>query len=368
MLKLSGKRRIFSLQNSYNNVGRRRHRSSETEGPFILALFNPTLRMNTEFIIWFLLALPLLFGGCRHKDVIYDASPNLRVSLVFDWRNAPDAAPKSMAAYFFPMSTSLPIDYQGDVIRFIFPDISGGPIRLPFGYFTALGMNSDNTDWAVLRNTEGVESFEVCTCEAEALTVLGVPVHSLPRKEGSTERMVKTPGMTWGCRTDDILLRPSMTKTEKKIVLYPEERVCHYTVDIYNVKNLQYLVGEEIDASLSGMAEGHIIGKNQASATQATMSVVMTKDVKDSSLHSEFLTFGVRPDASPDHILKVYTILEDGSKWIYNADVTDQIAKAPDPLHVHIVLRSLEFPQPILSGGIVPDVDEWQSVNIDLKM
>ncbi|MDE5877163.1 MAG: DUF5119 domain-containing protein [Muribaculaceae bacterium] len=324
--------------------------------------------MNLKFIICLLLSFPLLLGSCHHKDLIYDASPNLRVRLVFDWQNAPDASPESMAAYFFPVTTSLPIDYEGEAIRFIFPDISGGTIRLPFGYFAALGMNSDNTDWAVLRNAEGLESFEVCTGEAESLAVLGVPVHSLPRKEGSNERIVKTPGMTWGCRTDDILLRPSMTDAEKEIVLYPEERVCHYTVDIYNVKNLQYLTGEEVDASLSGMAEGHVVGKNQASATQATMSMVMTKDLKDSSLHSEFLTFGVRPDASPDHILKVYTILEDGSKWIYNADVTDQVAKAPDPQHVHIVLRSLEFPQPIVSGGLVPDVDEWQSVNIDIKM
>ncbi len=322
--------------------------------------------MKTELIIRLLLLLPLLLGSCRHKDLIYDASPNMRVNLVFDWRKAPNANPESMMAYFFPMEASLPIDYQGEAIRFVFPDINGGTIRLPFGSFGALGMNADNTDWAVLRNIGDIEAFEIATGETEALEVLGVPVHALPRKEGSTEKVVKTPGMTWGARTDSVLLRPSMT--EKEIVLYPEERVCHYWVDIYNVKNLQYLTGEEIDASLSGMAESHLVGKNQASATQATMTFVMNKDVKESALHAQFLTFGVRPDTTPEHILKVYTILEDGSKWVYNADVTKQVTSAPDPRNVHIVLRGLEFPQPIVSGGLIPDVDEWQSVNIDIKM
>ena len=75
------------------------------------------------------------------------------------------------------------------------------------------------------------------------------------------------------------------------------------------------------------------------------------------------------PSARKTHTLTVYAVLSDESKWYYTYDVTDQIHSAPDRRDVHIVLDGLPLPKPIVNGGgFQPDVDDWQSVNVDIEM
>lgn len=79
------------------------------------------------------------------------------------------------------------------------------------------------------------------------------------------------------------------------------------------------------------------------------------------------LTFGHK--AGNNHTLTVYAVLADGSKWYYAYDVTDQIHSAPDPRNVHIVLDGLPLPKPIVNGGgFQPEVEDWQTVPIDIEM
>lgn len=69
------------------------------------------------------------------------------------------------------------------------------------------------------------------------------------------------------------------------------------------------------------------------------------------------------------HKLTIYLFLTDGTKWYYTYDVTDQVSKAPDPHHVHIAVSGLTLPEPMLTGGgLMPDVKDWNDVNIDISM
>lgn len=308
-----------------------------------------------------MLAVAAGLTGCNHKDLILEHDHSVEIDVVFDWRNAPDADPASMSLYMYAPDGRTPL-------RYMFANRDGGEVIVPYGTYSGIGLNSDDTDWAHTRNTDSADGFEVYTSEADELTAYGLDAVTVPRARGAeSERMVATPGMLWSDRVDNIEL-PEET-TYKVITLYPQEAVCHYTVDILDVANLSFLHGTDIDGSISGMSESYLHGKEKASDTSVTMPFVLSMDEDEKSLHAEFLTFGESPDTDNQHMLSVYMILTDGSKWHYTFDVTSQVHDAPDPRHVHIVVHGLTLPHPISSsGGFRPNVNDWQTEHISLSM
>lgn len=78
----------------------------------------------------------LAVASCEHKDLCYDHSHTIDVEVVFDWRNASEAAPESMSLYLFPTN-------GGEALRYEFTDCGGGTIRVPVGNYGALCLNSD---------------------------------------------------------------------------------------------------------------------------------------------------------------------------------------------------------------------------------
>ena len=88
-----------------------------------------------------------------------------------------------------------------------------------------------------------------------------------------------------------------------------------------------------------------------------------------SKITGQFYTFGHHEDNQERHMMLFYAWLEDGSKYYYTYDVTDQIHAAPDKRHVHIIIEGLEFPQPIGNGsGFDVDVDDWIIIEEDILM
>ncbi len=303
-----------------------------------------------------------LFSSCRHKDLYMEDSMTSRLEVVFDWRNAPEADPSSMALYLYDEDGTSPM-------RFIFSNKTGGEIKAPFGMHNAICMNADNTNWARMRNKDNISTMEILTLDAESLSAQRIGTRSVPRAEGTEdERIAQTPGMLWGSRENNIGIYPhSGTQT---ITMYPVEAVCHYTVDVYDVENLDKASSGSVDATLSGMAEGYCHGTESATDNHVSMAFTLNSDGSHNSLHGEFLTFGECPSLNLKHYLTIYTVLSDGSGWYKSFDVTDQVANAPDPRHVHIVVRGLPLPEPPSDGGtkLSADVNEWQEVNISLQM
>lgn len=320
--------------------------------------------MKNTKIISVLAMISLLFGAssCRHKDLSYEQNRNSRLNVIFDWNKAPDANPASMAFYLYSSE-------NGDnPIRYIFQDNTGGYITTISGNYHALCLNADLTDWAVISGEPEIDEYEISTLDAESLGVTGFPAAAIPRApKAETERMAKTPGMLWADRLNDIYLPASYdTKT---ITMTPVEKICHYTVDVYDSGDIS-LYKNGIDATLSGMAEGYNIGTDKGSAATVTHPFILKPLTSENSLHSEFLTFG---DAAsqPEHNVSLYMIDGKGGAYNYNVDVTDQIRNARDPRHVHIIIRGVDLPDPGDGGtpmGLLPDVNDWETVNITLKM
>ena len=99
-----------------------------------------------------------------------------------------------------------------------------------------------------------------------------------------------------------------------------------------------------------------------------TLPFEATHDGK-STITADFLTFGPPAGAPGKHLLRIYVQLPDGKKVYYTFDVTDQVRHAPDPRNVHIVLDGLTLPKPLAIGsGFRPTVDDWQEVEVPLRM
>lgn len=190
----------------------------------------------------------LAVASCEHKDLCYDHSHTIDVEVVFDWRNASEAAPESMSLYLFPTN-------GGEALRYEFTDCGGGTIRVPVGNYGALCLNSD-TENVTYRNTDQKTTFEVSTRTTDllsGLSALGVRSDGVPRADGTeTERVALPPDELWSDCTEGIELK--QTAAAQTIVLYPELSVCRYTVEIRNAENLKYVSG--ISGSLSSLAGG----------------------------------------------------------------------------------------------------------------
>lgn len=309
-----------------------------------------------------LVSIVISLSSCRHKDLYMEEDMTSELQVVFDWRNATEANPSSMALYLFEEDGHSPM-------RFIFSDIHGGRIKAPFGLRHAICMNADNTDWARLRNTDNIENMEIYTSDVDDPAEATVRASSVPRPEGTeNERMASTPGMLWGSRSNNISITPHSGM--QTITLYPQELVCHYIVDVYDVENLEGVQSSNVDATLSGMAEAYSHGQQSSTDTPATMRIALSANSEEESLHGEFLTFGECPVTKVKHWLTLYMVLKDGSKWYHSFDVTDQVSNAPDPTHVHIIVRGIRLPDTPGNGNteLSTEVDEWQDVNINLSM
>lgn len=321
--------------------------------------------MKARLMIPILASVAMILSSCRHKDIDFKVDDRSEVYIAFDWSRAPDADPTSMMVYFYPTTDEDPLLYT-------FGNKNGGKIAIPYGYYTGLCLNGDNTDWSWIRHTEDPELFEVYTRDAESLEGNDIVSRSVPRAEGTeNERMAKTPRMIWSDRRDNINLDNYSFAEEniKTITFYPDEAVCHYTVDIVDIEHSEYLHNAVVDATISGMAEGYLQGKRKATDVAVTMPFTLKPENQGKSLHSEFLTFGECNSASHRHLLTVYVYLTDGTKWYHTFDVTNQVTTAQDTRHVHIIIHGLDLPKPIGSGsGFNPDVNGWNEININLNM
>lgn len=304
----------------------------------------------------------MLMTSCRHKDLYMEEEMTSELQVKFDWSNAPEANPESMALYLYEEDGHSPM-------RYIFSNSTGGLIKAPFGTHHAICMNADNTDWACMRNHENIETMEIYTMDANEIGSRDDDATSIPRPEGTeNERIAATPGMMWSNRSNDIKIVPHSGM--QTITMYPKEAVCHYTVDVYDVKNLDGIESSAVDATLSGMAEGFNHGQQTATDNTVSFKFDLKGNASEENLHGEYLTFGECPTTVAKHYLTLYMVLNDGSKWYHSFDVTDQVSKASDPTHVHIIVRGLDLPhaQSDKDSDASIDVNEWQEFDIDLKM
>jgi hypothetical protein len=301
-----------------------------------------------------LLAL-LVLTACEHKELCYDHHHYQTVEVHFDWSQAPDASPAGMVLYFYDMEGAL------NVQRFDLSGRDGGQIGVTPGRYTVLFYNND-TEFTLFRGTATFEEHQAYTAEQSMSNAFSRNEEEFPRAYAANERVLSCPDMIWGCTATDV-------KVDEKgvtvLTFSPHELVAVYSYEIRNVVNVTAL--EYFGGLLSGMANSITLSSESTRSEVATVPFV-SDHVEDNTLLGEFYTFGAASDEDAKNILTLYVWMRDGQRWYYNFDVTDQVATADDPMHVHLVIDGLELPLPLNDSGYSAGVDDWQTDNVDVEI
>lgn len=299
----------------------------------------------------------LVFSSCEHKDLCYDHPHTVPFRVLFDWREAPEASPASMSLYLFPP--------HGKSIRNEFTDAAGGELRAAYGRYDVLCVNSD-TEAVEYRNTERYETFEVTTRTTTlfpGLSSLGVRAPAPPMAPGTEdERIAAAPDMLWCDRRAGF----SLSAEDHLLTLYPSAAVGRCTVEIRHAENLEHTTA--LSASLSGLGGGVLPGAERLSGERVTVPFEVSVAEDQTTLTGVLTIFGHCPAERTSHILTLYAVLSDGSKWYYTYDVTEQIHSASDQRDIRILLEGLPLPAPDPGGGFDPSVGDWEEVDVDIDM
>ncbi|MDE6741728.1 MAG: DUF5119 domain-containing protein [Muribaculaceae bacterium] len=319
--------------------------------------------------------LPLILGcifmieeGCTHKDLNEDAHTTLadNVEVIFDWSKTPTKEAKTMVLYLYSEEHEM-MDY-----RFNNPD--GGTIRTYAGSHTTICHSNDDPYGHHLRNHNSHEGFEIFTDETGVLVGQGISTRGIPRAKGTEEEPLRnTPSMIYGAQNRDVNLKVSAL--QQKLLLYPEELICRYSVEFVDVENLRN-ANMRIDATISSLAGGYCPGIMMPTSEAVSHTFTLTSDLEHNSLASSFLTFGLPQGEELPHKICLYIALKDRTGAFYTFDVSDQVNKAPDPRNVKIKVYGLKLPEipddppapPQGEGGISIEVDTWDTYHYDLKV
>lgn len=207
-------------------------------------------------------AILLLLSACVHKDLVDDEFGPVvppptpppagasEVEVIFDWAKAPEADVKSMALFMYPE--------QRDVVQHWFNNSTGGIIKAHSCPHTAVCINNDNTFDVLVKDHEQHETLRIMTTESTVLTAQSISTRSIPRPVGTEyEPLCETPPLCYGTHRRDIVVES--TDEKQTVVMYPEELICRYYVDIVDVKNLKN-ADLRIDGTISSLANGYYPG------------------------------------------------------------------------------------------------------------
>ncbi len=293
----------------------------------------------------------------RTRELCYDHTHTVDVEVVFDWKNAPDAAPETMSLYLFSEGGRFAAALR----------IHRPPRRYDSGADGRLRrFGAEQRHRAALfRNMGRRETFETYTrAEADLLATLRVHSDDAPRAEGTQdERVVAEPDMLWCDDAEGIELEREVAG--QTVTLFPSRSVRRYTVEIRNAENLKYVKG--LSGSLSGMARGLLLDGKVPTDEAATIPFAAAPTQDLTGITGGLFAFGPSSQRDGVHKLVIYAVLENGEKWYYTYDVTQQVREAPDPYDVHILLDGLPLPKPLVSGGgFRPGVEGWNEIFIDI--
>jgi hypothetical protein len=337
---------------------------------------------HTLHILRIIMAL-LLFTSCEHKDLCLHHPHATRLKVAFDWSDAPEATPRGMCVYFYPIE-------GGSGSRFDFNGTEGGYVNLKVGRYRAICYNND-TESVLFHSTDSYTNHGAYTREGNVLEPLyGNTAQYAPRaKNTENERVVICPDMMWGSIIFDIEVldngvtytceplynsngnndtRGFVSNDEHIITFYPHEVVCTYTYEIRNVQNLKHVA--QMSGTLSSMA-GALTFSNEELGRECVTLPFESTLYDASTVTGQFYTFGHHLDNTLDHRMVFYVVMDDGAKYCFkdteNLNVTQQIHDAPNHRHVHLIIDGLELPQPIENGhGFKPSVDDWGVVEEDI--
>lgn len=315
--------------------------------------------MKARYLFFAVLAL----GSCDAdlRELCYNHNHVGDVNLTFDWQKAPQINAKGMTALFYNQNLA-----SSEPERYDFSGNQGGKARLSMGTYSALAYNND-TETILLRGMDSENTIEAYTRYSSIEEGTRVARSGMPRGGAEDEPVILEPDPICCKLSAPFPIEMDQAQT---ITLQPELRYRNVTVTITDVPNLQYT--SQFGGSLTGLAPSVNMSTGKVGVGRVTEAFTGTA-VDESTLVFHVRIFGHCAEAANQHILTIYAVLADGSKWYCPINVTDQMhdgAQNPDEdEEINILLSDLPIPKPIVNGsGFQPTVDGWQSIEINVTM
>lgn len=313
-------------------------------------------------VLILLFSVVTLLAGCTHKELCEDHGHIVEIDVVFDWTNAADASPESMSLYLFSEDGTNPQRYE-------LMGRDGGRIKISKGIYHAICFNGDTHNIECI-NRDNLSTFLIRSKDADDVTVsTGWGFSSVGLSTAMTskdERLTREPDMLWVGDINDIVIDESC----QPIVLTPEPSVMQIKITILNAENLSN--ASAIVGTLSGLADGILASGQSLNEATATIPFEVSMAKEASTLYTEFNAFGDCKNSDKSHYLDLFVLLKDGSIWKYSYDVTQEMHNDQNygTKTINITLDGLPIPklEDVGSGGFVPTIDGWESVDIDIQM
>ena len=305
--------------------------------------------MKRSLSLLFLVAsfiMMITLEGCNHKDLLADYSGTSQVNMLYDWSRAtgnPD--PAHVDLYLYPGQGGAP-NYQQT-------PKTGVTLVLPADTYTGFAFATDSGSLQI-NDTGNKDACTITTKDEDILAPLGQPSGSVPRPAGTeNERVAMTPDPAWAGHTDGFTV-PG-TDEELTHTIYMEDLYVTYHVTVSDVNGIEAL--KAVSGALTGLAGGIYPATGKLTDEKVTMPFAVEKYPQESSLKSQFLAFGDCPGAPGTHILALYAFLENGEKYMFTFDVTDQVHAQKGQKDIYINVSGIDLKDPLDSFGAT--VDGW---------
>ncbi len=325
---------------------------------------NGIARMKSLLPIWrarhfaaFVLSM-LLLAGCEQRELCYDHSHSSNVRLVFDWSEAPDADPKTMVVYFFPVDNSQPtrVELSGNGVA----ARSGfdANVKVPAGMYYIVCHNGETEN--NIESGSAFSDYHLTTYDDKLLSPMNRSDNA-PRPDNTDKQLVRAQASRlYGYTTPEPMLLETTKGKSTVIVLTPRRKSATVNVRIDNVSNM--VAGMEFCGIISGLAEGWYPSADRPGGREVIVPMLLVPD-GTSSLKGTAEIFGDNAPHDIQHMFRLYTSV----KYYYDFDVTDQIHSATDPYNIDITLSGVTLPE--INDGMGVSVKDWgESVNVDIGM
>lgn len=306
----------------------------------------------------------LLAVSCEYKQLCMDHNHGANVTLAFDWSRCEHPQQRMSVE----CNTNDGLSRQ----RYSFEDCNGGSVRLQEGTWTALGWNENSSLMLSYEAGAGrsAERYPIASCRTSSLTE-GTQISTRTQmpmaSQAEGQRVLLHPDPIWSGLSGECRV-PQMHRMTME--MHKRSTTIHITIN--HVTNLRY--SGEFGAALSSLSSGLRLENGRQQGEAVTMAIPLEKQ-GTSTLTGTLECFGHSPETrngaehTIPHILTVYAMLGDGTKWYSSMDVTSQLHSAGDEPEIYLEINGLPLPKPIVNGsGFMPEVGEWQEVNIEIGM
>lgn len=302
--------------------------------------------MRRRGLLGCLLGLLVGLSACEHKELCYDHTHGADVRILFDWQLLADSLrPDGMRVACYPAT-------GGSGWLFDFADLSGGVVHLSPTTYQVVCYNND-TQWAAVEDDARMRGLHIYTSETKAPD--GTPA-------------CLTPDFLCGAKQNDVEVKDLELAGEQVIRLQPKRLTSRYTYEVNGLQGLERMA--DFRAELTGMI-GELAITKEGISSERVDTLLFTGQRVGSQLVGEFLTFGYQDGCLQD--FKLYLKTQTGKVHLLRQSVSEQILSTPRAGtvgDVHLVLN-FNFTLPAdstESGGFDVSADDWEDVNIDIKI